>query len=153
MRTSGKTESGRPSGFARSAGVLATAAVLLLAPGIAEAAFTAGATGQMNAATLTLAQPVGTVAASSCNGRDLTITFTNYGYVPRASAFRVEIFRDPTDTAPQFVVDRAQNDLSPITVRVSGGRAPRPYNVRGLYPTVGGNTWIGQPLPDTTVAC
>lgn len=153
MRTSGNTGPGRHVGFARSAAVLAAAAVLLLAPGIAQAAFTTGAAGQMSAATLTLAQPVGTAATSSCTGRDLTITFTNYGYVPRASAFRVEIFRDPTDTAPQFVVDRAQNDLSPITVRVSGGRAPRPYNVRGLYPTVGGNTWIGQPLPGTTVAC
>ncbi|MFX1821252.1 hypothetical protein PV768_15840 [Pseudarthrobacter sp. CC4] len=153
MRNSGNTGSGRHVGFARSAAVLTAAAVLILAPGIAQASFTTGATGHMSTATLSLTQPVGTAATSSCTGRDLTITFTNYGYVPRASAFRIEIFRDPADTAPQFVVDKAQNDLSPITVRLSGARTPRPYNVRGLYPTAGGNTWIGQPLPGTTVSC
>ena len=153
MRTSGNTGPGRLSGFARSAAVLAAAAVLLLAPGAAHAGFTAGATGQMSAATFSLAQPVGTAATSSCSGRDLTISFTSYGYVPRASAFRIEIFRDPADTAPQFVLDKAQNDLSPITVRVSGAKAPKAYTVRGLYPTAGGKTWIGQPFPGTSVAC
>lgn len=73
-----KHPSGRHIGFARPAAVLAAAAVLLLAPGIAQAAFTTGATCQMSAATFSLAQPVGTAATSSCTGRDLTITFTNY---------------------------------------------------------------------------
>lgn len=153
MRTIRDTETARPSGVARSAAVLTAAAVLLLAPSIAQAAFTTGTTGKMSASTFSLAQPAGTVATSSCNSRDLTITVTNYGNVPRATAFRIEIFRDSTDTTPQFVVDRAQNDFSPITVKLSGARAPRPYTVRGLYTTVGGNTWIGQPLPATTVSC
>jgi hypothetical protein len=153
VRTIRDTEAARPSGVARSAAVLTAAAVLLFAPGIAQAAFTSVAAGKMSAATFDLAQPVGTVATSSCTGRDLTITFTNYGYVPRASAFRIEIFHDAKSTTPQFVVDRAQNDLTPVTVRLSGTRAPRPYNIRGIYTTVGGNAWIGQPLPGTTVSC
>ena len=153
MRTIRDTEAARPSRAARSAAVLTTAAVLLLAPSIAQAAFNAGVTGKMSAATFSLAQPVGTAATSSCNNRDLTITFTNYGNVPRATAYRIEIYRDASDTVPQFVVDKAQNDYSPITVRFSGTKAPRAYTVRGLYTTVGGNTWIGQTLPGTTVPC
>jgi hypothetical protein len=153
LRTTGNAEAARPSGFARYAAVVAAAAVLLLAPGIAQAGFTSEATDQMSAATLSLAQPAGTVATSSCNNKDLTLTFTSYGNVPRATAFRIEIFRAASDTTPQLVVDRAQNDLSPITVRMSGGKAQRPYNVRGLYSTVGGNTWLGLPLPGTTVSC
>lgn len=146
-------EATRPSGVARAAAILAAATVLLLAPGIAQAAFTAVATGKMNTATLDLAQPVGTVATSRCTGRDLTITFTSYGYVPGASAFRIEIFQDANTTTPLLVVDRTQNDLSPITVRLSGGKAPRPYNIRGIYTTVGGNAWIGTHLPGRTVSC
>ena len=106
----------------------------------------------MSASTLSLAQPVGTLATSSCQGRDVTITFTNYGYVPRAGAFRIEVFRDANDTAP-VTMDRAPSDFSPIIVRFTGAKAPRPYNVRGLYTTVGGSTWIGQPHAGTTVSC
>ncbi|HEU4666840.1 MAG TPA: hypothetical protein VFS79_04185 [Arthrobacter sp.] len=153
MRTIRDTEAARPSRVARCAAVLTAAAVLLFAPGVAQAAFTSAATGKMSAASFDLGQPVGTVATSSCTGRDLTITFTNYGYVPRASAFRIEIFQDANGTTSLLVVDRAQNDLGPVTVRLSGARSARLYTVRGLYTTVGGNTWIGQPLPGTTLSC
>lgn len=153
MRTIRDTGAARPSSVARSAAVLTAAAVLLFAPGVAQAAFISEAAGKMSAATVYLAQPVGTVATSSCTGRDLAITFTNYGYVPRANAFRIEIFQDANGMTPLLVVDRAQNDLSPVTVRLSGVRFARPYNIRGLYTTGKGNTWTGQPLPGATVSC
>jgi hypothetical protein len=153
MRTIRDTEAARPSRVARCAGVLATAAVLLSAPGISQAAFTAAATGKMSATTLDLAQPVGTAATSRCTGKDLTITFTTYGYVPRASAFRIEIFQDASGMTPLLAVDRAPNDLSPVTVKLSGAKSVRLYTVRGIYTTVGGKTWAGQPLSGTTVSC
>ena len=153
MRTIRDTEAARPSSVARSAAVLTAAAVLLFAPGIAQAAFTSVAAGKMSTATLDLAQPVGTAATPRCTGRDLTITFTNYGYVPRASAFRIEIFQDANGMTSLLMVDRAPNDLSPITVRLSGAKSVRLYTVRGIYTTVGGKTWIGQPLSGMTVLC
>jgi hypothetical protein len=129
--------------FGRVAAVLAAAAVLIFAPGVAQAAFTQTATDSTSVATLTLTAPTGASVTASCgSGRNLNITVNNYGTVPRATSY-------------QFTV----TNPSGANVPTSGGTySKKPaasgtwtYQIRGLYTASPGNVWTGQPFTGTVV--
>ncbi|WP_442543662.1 hypothetical protein ACSBOX_17845 [Arthrobacter sp. KN11-1C] len=145
MRRSRSTaDAGRTPASGRVAAVLAAAAILVFAPGIAQAAFKGTATASTSVGTLSLPVPTGASVTASCpSGRKLSITVVSYGTVPRATGY-------------DFIL----TDPNGVNVPTTGGTySEHPaasgtwtYQIHGLYQASPGNVWIGQPFTGT-VTC
>jgi hypothetical protein len=127
----------------RVAAVLAAAAVLVFAPGIAQASFTGTATGSVSAATLTLPAPTGASVTASCVARSLSIVVTSYGTVPRATSY------DFTVANPGGTNMQTSNGTY---VKSQAAKGTWTYQIHGLYTVSPSNVWTGQPFQGT-VAC
>jgi hypothetical protein len=119
--------------------MLATAAVLVSAPGIAQAVFTSSATSQIGASTLTLAKPTGATITATCNnsplqGNRLRISVTNYGTVPDATSLQF-IVKNPNGT-PVTTSGGTYNQN-----RAAGGIWTA--EIRGVYDVPGYPDWTG----------
>ncbi|WP_155854476.1 hypothetical protein [Arthrobacter sp. MA-N2] len=145
MRRSRSTaDAGRTPALGRLAAVLAAAAVLIFAPGIAQAAFKSSTGGQTSVGTMAMAAPTGASVTASCSGRTLIIYVNSYGTVPRATSYEFTV-ADPNGTAVTPYSGTFYYQLSAPT----GTWA---YQIRGLYQVSASNIWKGQPYKGT-VTC
>ncbi|MHC6222096.1 hypothetical protein [Arthrobacter sp. MMS24-S77] len=128
--------------FGRVAAVLAAAAVLVFAPGIAQAAFTGTATGSTSVGTMSLPAPTGASVTATCVARSLSIIVVSYGTVPRATGY-------------DFTVSNPGGG----NMKTTAGTFTKPnatqgtwtYQIHGLYTVSPGNVWTGQPFQGTVV--
>ncbi|UVJ38148.1 hypothetical protein [Arthrobacter sp. CJ23] len=121
---------------------LAAAAVLIFAPGIAQAAFTRTATGSTSVGSMTLPAPTGASVAATCIARSLSIIVVSYGTVPRATSYEF------TATNPGGSTFSAPDG---IYVKSPAAKGTWTYQIRGLYTASPGNVWTGQPFTGTVV--
>lgn len=142
MRTRRPAAAPHPSRAMRHVAALATAAVLVGIPGIAQAVFTSSAKGQVSASTLTLAQPAGAAITATCTDsllfdNILRISVTSYGTVSGA-------------TSLNFTVRRPGGAY----VTTSGGTYNQNWaangtwtaEIRGVYDVPGYPDWTGVPF-------
>ncbi|GAA3309827.1 hypothetical protein [Arthrobacter ramosus] len=126
----------------RVAAVLAAAAVLVFAPGIAQAAFTGMDSASTSVGTMSLPAPTGASVAATCVARSLSIVVTSYGTVPRATSY------DFTVTNPGGGNMQTSNGTYTKAVAAKGTWT---YQIHGLYQASPGNVWTGQPFQGTVV--
>ncbi|MGA7206159.1 MAG: hypothetical protein WBX27_16175 [Specibacter sp.] len=130
--------------LARVAAVLVAAAIMVSAPGIAQARFSGTATSSLTAATTTLTAPAGAVVQASCKtGRALSISVTNHGTTPRATSYELTIL-DPSGT----VVPTAGWTYA----KQPAAKGTWTYQIRGLFTAAPGNIWTSLPY-EGTVTC
>jgi hypothetical protein len=139
VRTRPTASAPHPPRALRYTAVLATAAVLASAPGIAQAVFTSSATGQTSVSTLTLAKPTGAAITATCNnslfqGNRLRISVTSYGTVPGATSLQF-IVKNPSG-APVTTSGGTYNQN-----RAAGGIWTA--EIRGVYDVPGYPDWTG----------
>ncbi|MDJ0356101.1 hypothetical protein [Paenarthrobacter sp. PH39-S1] len=129
----------------RVAAVLALTVGLVLAPGIAQAAFVGKAPAQMAASTLIMTAPpaADTPVSATCSGNRVSINVTSVGSVPRASSFQLTVVR-PSGTTAKVALSKENGGSYEEKFPAVGSWT---YEIRGLYP-VGGtaNVWSGLPL-------
>lgn len=128
----------------RAAGAAAAAILLSGAPGIAEAAFSRTASGQVTASSLALTVPVSASVSAVCgNGRALAVSVANYGSVPGATAYEF-ILLNPSGVPVQTTA--GSYSAHPAA------KGTWTYQVRGIYTAGPGNVWTGTPYQGT-VTC
>ncbi|MDQ0032173.1 hypothetical protein [Arthrobacter bambusae] len=141
-RTRSTADVAKTPASGRVAAILAAAAILVFAPGIAQAAFNGSDNAQMNVGTLNLPAPTGASVTATCTspGPVLLITVTSYGNVPRATSYEFTVL-DPNGTA----VPAAAGTYT--TSPAAKGKWT--YQIRGLYTVSSTNVWKGQPFQGT----
>ncbi|MBT8159626.1 MULTISPECIES: hypothetical protein [Arthrobacter] len=138
------TAAGTPA-LGRAAAVVAAAAVLVSAPGIAQAMFTGTDTASLAASTMSLAAPTGTAVVAACPaGRILSIVVADHGTVPRATSYDF-VLTDPTGA-------NVPTSGWTYTAAHPALKGTWTYQIHGLYQAAPGNTWIGAPYTGT-VTC
>ncbi|WP_284764443.1 hypothetical protein [Arthrobacter sp. efr-133-R2A-63] len=142
-RSRSTADAGRTPASGRVAAVLAAAAVLVLAPGIAQAAFTGTATGSTSVGTMSMPAPTGASVVAVCpSGRKLSITVVSYGYVPRATGYDFTVTDPSGNNVPTSGASYSQHPAAAGTWT---------YQIHGLYTVSASNVWIGQPFTGTVV--
>ena len=126
----------------RVAAVLAAAAVLVFAPGIAQAAFTGTDSASTSVGTMSLPAPTGASVVASCVARSLSIVVVSYGTVPRATSYDFTVANpgggNMKTTAGTFT-------------KANATQGTWTYQIHGLYQASPGNVWTGQPFQGTVV--
>ncbi|MEZ2388402.1 hypothetical protein AB6813_02425 [bacterium RCC_150] len=125
--------------FARILAVLAAAAVLVFAPGIAEAAFKSSSSSSLQASSASMASTA-TVSAS-CNGSSVTITVTSWGLSdPRFTG----IFTVTSGGSTVFTGTSAQSGGGNYSARITPHTGTWNWTVANQYPVPNStNVWTG----------
>ncbi|WP_284983419.1 hypothetical protein [Arthrobacter sp. efr-133-TYG-118] len=126
----------------RLAAVLAAAAVLVFAPGIAQAAFTGMNSGSTSVGTMSLPAPTGVSVTATCIARNLSIIVVSHGTVPRATSY------DFTVTNPGGGNMQTSNWTY---TKATAAKGTWTYQIHGLYQASPTNVWTGQPFQGTVV--
>ncbi|WP_442544819.1 hypothetical protein ACSBOX_03480 [Arthrobacter sp. KN11-1C] len=142
MRRSRSTaDAGRTPASGRVAAVLAAAAILVFAPGIAQAAFNSTASAALPVSSASLASTA-TVTAS-CQGSTLTISVTSWAISdPRFTG----VFAVSSGGSNVFTGTSKQSGGATYTARITPHTGTWTWNVQNQYPVPGtSNTWTGTP--------
>ncbi|MHA7197782.1 hypothetical protein [Arthrobacter alkaliphilus] len=127
----------------RVAAVLAAAAVLVFAPGIAQAAFNGAASASLPVSSASIPASTATVSAS-CRGSNLTITVTSWAISdPRFTG----VFIVSSGGTAVFTGTSTQSGGNTYKATITAHTGTWTWTVQNQYPVPGtSNTWTGTPV-------
>ncbi|MFH5878574.1 hypothetical protein [Arthrobacter sp. NA-172] len=128
----------------RVAAVLAAAAVLIFAPGIAQAAFKSSTSGSTSASTLKLATPTASQVTSTCNNSTLVITLKT----PVTGANYHQLIVKDKSSAVVYTGDLNTSNHWTYTLNntYNGQNGNYTFQIRGQYHVPSSsNIWTGSP--------
>lgn len=125
------------------AAVLAAAAVLVFAPGIAQAAFNGATSASLPVSSALITASTATVSAS-CKGSTLTITVTSWAISdPRLTG----VFTVSSGGSTVFTGTSKQSGGGTYTAAITPHTGTWTWTVQNQYPVPGtSNTWSGTPM-------
>jgi hypothetical protein len=132
----------------RVAAVLAAAAVLVFAPGIAQAAFNSSASGSTSLSTLTLTTPTASQVTSTCNNNTLVITLKTP--VTGANYHQLIVKDKNSQVVYTGNLNAANNWKYTLNNTYNGQNGNFTFEIRGQYrvPSTS-NIWTGSPYTKT----
>jgi len=141
-RSRSTADAAQTPALGRVAAVLAAAAVLVFAPGIAQAAFSGMDSASTSVGTMSMPAPTGASVTATCVARSLIVIVDNYGTVPRATSYEFSVVNPGGST---FSAPSGTYTKSPAA------KGTWTYQIRGLYQVSPGNVWTGQYFQGTVV--
>ncbi len=139
-RSRSTADAGRTPASGRVAAVLAAAAVLVFAPGIAQAAFNGSVSASLPVSSAMIPASTATVTAN-CQGSNLTITVTSWAITdPRFTG----VFTVSSGGSTVFTGTSKQSGGASYKASISPHTGTWTWTVQNQYPVPGtSNTWTG----------